>query len=289
MLIQLLINGLISGAIISLVALGYALVYNTTRIFHIAYSTLYMIAPYILLTFFKTLGINFYLSTFISILGIILLSTIIELLVYKPLENKKSSLNVVMISSIGVMTVIINLIAMFYGNETKVLNPELSGSLTFGELIITKVQLAQFLISIFLISLFFVFLKFTEFGLKTRAMRDDTVLCTIFAVNITTLRIKIFALSGFFAAVGGILVSYDVGMDPYIGMPMLLNAVVAIIIGGIGKFHAPILGGFIIGILQSLSVYFFSANWQDAVTFTVLIIFLFLRPQGIFGEKQRIV
>ncbi len=287
MLIQLIINGLINGAIISLVALGYALVYNTTRIFHIAYSTLYMAAPYFVLTFFNTLRFNFYVSAIIGILATILLSIVIELFIYRPLEIKKSSLNIVMISSIGVMTVVINLIAMLYGNETKILNQGLSDTLTVGNIIITKVQMAQFLISSILIFAFFVFLKYTQFGLKTRALRDDTVLCNVFAVNIPSLRLQIFALSGFFAAAGGILVAYDVGMDPYVGMPILLNAVVALIIGGIGKFYAPIVGGFIICVLQSLAIYFFSSNWQDAVTFTLLIAFLFLRPQGIFGEKQR--
>ena len=78
-------------------------------------------------------------------------------------------------------------------------------------------------------------------------------------------------------------------MDPYVGMPMLLSAVVALIIGGVGRFEAPILGGFIIGILQSLAVWVFSSRWQDAVTFTLLILFLLLRPQGLLGEKQRVV
>jgi branched-chain amino acid transport system permease protein len=72
-------------------------------------------------------------------------------------------------------------------------------------------------------------------------------------------------------------------------MPMLLNAIVALIIGGIGKFHAPIVGGFIIGILQSLVIWKFSANWMEGVSFVLLILFLIFRPQGLFGEKQRLV
>ncbi len=94
-------------------------------------------------------------------------------------------------------------------------------------------------------------------------------------------------LSGFFAAVGGLLIAYDVGLDPYVGMPMLLNAVVALIIGGVGRFEGPILGGFIIGILQSMVVWVFSSRWQTAVTFVLLVIFLIFRPYGILGEKER--
>lgn len=212
-----------------------------------------------------------------------------EITVYKPLSKKYSSHNIIMISSIGIMIVVINTIAMFYGNETKILNQNISDTVSFGNIILTYTQLAQFLISFFLLAGFLIFLKFSRFGIKTRAMRDDDVLCSIFGSDTFKMRLTLFSLSAFFAAVGGGLVAYDVGMDPYVGMPMLLNAVVALIIGGIGRFEAPILGGFVIGILQSLSVWAFSARWQDAVTFTLLILFLLFRPQGILGEKRRAV
>lgn len=289
MLLQLLVNGLVMGAIYALVALGFALVYNTTRIFHIAYSVLYVFAPYMILTFYRNMGTPFYLAFPIAILLTILLSVLMELLIYRPLSRKKSSSTVVLISSIGIMIVFINLIAMFYGNETKILNPNISKSITIGKIIITHSQLIQLGFSLFVIGVFLFFLKHSKFGIKTRAMRDDEVLCTVFGMNINKMRLILFMLSGFFAALGGSLVAYDVGMDPYVGMPMFLNAVVALIIGGMGRFEAPIIGGFVIGILQALAVWAFSARWQDAVTFTLLIVFLLFRPQGLLGEKKRAV
>jgi len=289
MLLQFLANGLVMGAIYALVALGFALVYNTTRIFHIAYSVLYVLAPYMILSFYRNLGIPFYLAFSIAIILTIFLSVIIELVVYRPLSKRKSSSNVILISSIGVMIVGINLIAMFYGNETKLLNPNISKSIVFGKIIITHSQLMQLGFSLFVIGVFMFFLKHSKFGIKTRAMRDDEVLCTVFGMNINKMRLILFMLSGFFAALGGSLVAYDVGMDPYVGMPMFLNAVVALIIGGMGRFEAPIIGGFVIGILQALAVWAFSSRWQDAVTFTLLIVFLLFRPQGLLGEKKRAV
>ena len=178
---------------------------------------------------------------------------------------------------------------MFYGNETQILNPNISKSITLGNIILTHTQLAHLFVSLVLIGIFLLFLKHSKFGIKTRAMRDDDVLCTVFGLDISQMRLNLFGLSAFFAAVGSGLVAYDVGMDPYVGMPMLLNAVVALIIGGVGRFEAPILGGFIIGILQSLAVWTFSSRWQDAITFSLLIIFLLFRPQGLLGEKQRVV
>ena len=289
MLLQFLINGLIIGSVYSLVSLGFALVYNTTRIFHIAYAVLYMFCPYMILTFYSNLGYPFLLAFTIAIIITIALSLLMEIVIYKPLSKKSSSNNIIMISSIGIMIVVINTIAMLYGNETKILNQDISETLTFGEIIITYTQLAQFVISAFLLLSFLAFLKFSKFGIKTRAMRDDDILCSVFGSDTFKMRITLFSLSAFFAAVGGGLVAYDVGMDPYVGMPMLLNAVVALIIGGVGRFEAPIVGGFIIGILQSLSVWAISARWMDAVTFTLLILFLLFRPQGLLGEKRRAV
>jgi len=287
MLLQLFLNGIIYGSIIAIVALGFALVYNTTRIFHIAYAVLYTFAPYNFFTFHTNHGLNVGFAALLAIVSTILLSMIIELTVYKPLQRKKSSLNQVLISSIGVMIIITNLLALFYGNETKMINPGISGSLLFGNILITNNQVIQVTVSLFLIILFFLFLKYSKFGLITRALRDDENLSKVFAINIPGLRLFVFGLSGLFAAIGGLLVAYDVGIDPYVGMPMLLNAFVALIIGGTGKFYTPVIGAFVIGILQSLSIWQFSSNWSQVITFILLIGFLIFRPQGLAGELQR--
>ena len=289
MLIQLLVNGIVMGAIYSMVALGFALVYNTTRIFHIAYAAIYMFAAYMFYSFYNILHVQILLSFLVAIILTVILSLFIELVVYRPLENKGSSLNVIMISSIGVMIIIVNTVAMFFGNETKIINQEIASSVSFGNVILTNVQIAQFVVSAFVIFGFLLILKYTKLGIQTRAMRDDDILCSVFGIDSKKLRLILFTISAFFAAVGSVLVAYDVGMDPYVGMPMLLNAIVALIIGGIGRFEAPVLGGFLIGILQSFAVWAFSSRWQDAVTFTLLLLFLLFRPQGILGEKKRMV
>lgn len=287
MFFQLLINGLITGSIYALSSLGFAIVYNTTRIFHIAYAILYMIPPYIVLLISHQLGLSLVVGIPIALLCTIMISVLIQYLVYRPLELKRSSLHVLMISSIGVMIIGINIIALVFGNETQILNQEISKTIRIGKLIITQAQFLQIGISTFLLITFLVFLKLSKFGIITRALRDDPELCEIYKINIPSFKLALFALSGFFIAVAGILIAWDIGMDPYVGMPLLLNAVVALIIGGIGKFHAPIIGGLFIGILQSIVIWKFSANWQETVTFALLIIFLLFRPQGIFGEKQR--
>ncbi len=287
MLLQFIANGLITGILYSLSALGFALVYNTTRIFHIAAAAIYVAAAYIFYFSFHSLILPVWLAGIVSLILTAGLSVLCELFVYRPLYKKKSSLNVVMISSIGIMIVLVNVIALLFGNGTKVLDNSVRRVFAYGDIIITTSQVWQLGIGIVAIMAFLIFLRFSRFGLKTRALSNDDALFEVMGFNVTTTRLLVFALSGIFLALGSCLTAYDIGMDPHVGMPILINAMVAMIIGGIGRFEACVIGGISLGILQALVVYQFSSNWQNAITFLILIIFLFLRPQGIMGYKKR--
>ena len=289
MLWQFIINGLITGILYSLLAIGFALVYNTTRIFHIAAAGIYVFAAYMFWFFVAKVELPIILASFVAIALTMLLSLLSELLVYRPLKNRNASLNVAMISSIGAMTVIINTIAMCFGNETKVVENAILQPLTFGDIIITTPQKYQALIGIAVLAAFMIILQRTNWGLRLRALSADETLFETLGYDTKSTRIMVFLASGAFIAIASCLTVYDVGLDPNMGMSVLISAVVAMIIGGVGKFSTCILGGLTLGILQSLTVYQFASNWQNAVTFVVLLILLFLRPQGIAGYKQRTV
>ena len=289
MLWQFIINGLITGILYSLLAIGFALVYNTTRIFHIAAAGIYVFAAYMFWFFVAKVGLAIILASFVAIALTMLLSLLSELLVYRPLKNKNASLNIAMIASIGAMTVIINTIAMCFGNETKVVENAILHPMTIGDIIITTPQKFQALIGIAILAAFMIILQRTNWGLRLRALSADETLFETLGYDTKVTRIMVFLASGAFIAIASCLTVYDVGLAPNMGMNVLISAVVAMIIGGVGKFSTCILGGLTLGILQSLTVYQFASNWQNAVTFVVLLILLFLRPQGIAGYKQRTV
>ena len=289
MIWQFIINGLITGILYSLLAIGFALVYNTTKIFHIAAAGLYVFAAYMFWLFTVKAGLPIVLSSSAAVALTMILSLITEIGVYMPLKKKKASLNVAMITSIGMMTVIINTIAMFFGNETKVIENAILQPLIIGDIIITTPQLYQAVVGIVVLAIFMALLYHTGWGLRLRALSADETLFETLGYNTVANRGVVFLTSGAFIAIASCLMVYDVGLDPNMGMSVLISAIVAMIIGGVGKFSTCILGGLTLGVLQSLTVYQFASNWQNAVTFVVLLIFLFLRPQGIAGYKQRTV
>lgn len=286
---QFIVNGFITGILYSLLAIGFALVYNTTRVFHIAAAGIYVFAAFMFYLFAATLSVPIVWAAVIAVLLTMGLSLLTDVSVYRPLKQRNASNNVAMIASIGMMTIIVNLIALFFGNETKVVNNILQNTFRFGGIIITTPQFAQLTIGSALIILFLLFVRYTSWGIRLRALSADATLFSALGYNVGSTRTFVFSLSGLFIATASCLSAYDVGMDPHMGMNVLINAMVAMIIGGVGRFGTCVIGGISLGLLQALAVFFFSSNWQNAITFIVLILILFLRPQGIAGYKQRTV
>lgn len=289
MLLQFIINGLITGLLYSLLALGFALVYNTTHIFHIAAAGIYVFAAYMFWWLAVSCGLPVAVAAVLAIVLTMGLSWLSEAGMYRPLRKKKSSLSVVMIASIGLMTVIVNVIAMLFGNETKVLGGTALRTYSLLGLLISTPQFYQLIVSLVALIAFLFFLDRTRFGMKLRALSADETLYETLGYNKQRTFSGVFLFSGAFVGLASCLTVYDVGMDPHMGMTVLINAMVAMIIGGVGRFGTCVLGGVLLGVLQSLTVFCFAANWQNAVTFAVLLLFLFLRPQGIAGYKQRVV
>ena len=286
---QFIINGLITGVLYSLLAIGFALVYNTTRIFHIAAAGIYVFAAYMFYLFAVPLSLPLLIAAAVAVVLTMGLSLLTEAAVYRPLKHKKGSLNVAMIASVGLMTVIVNMVAMFFGNETKVVDNSVHQPLLLNGIVVTMPQIWQAVAGVVIIVAFSLLLRFTNWGMRFRALSSDETLFETLGYSVPTTRTIVFLASGAIIAAASCLTVYDIGMAPTMGMNVLVSAIVAMIIGGTGRFGTSVVGGLTLGVLQSLTVYFFSSNWQNAVTFLMLLIFLFLRPQGIAGYKQRTV
>lgn len=289
MLTQFIINGLITGILYSLLAIGFALVYNTTKLFHIVAAAIYVFAAFMFYLFAAKIGLPIIVSALIAIILAMGLSLLTDVSVYRPLKKRKASNNVAMIASIGMMTVIVNLLALFFGDEAKMIDNEVHDSFTMGKILLTTPQMWHLVVGCIVIALFLLFIGKTSWGIRFRALSADSVLYETLGYDILRTRTLVFLLSGAFIAMGSCLTVYDIGLDPHIGMNMLINALVAMIIGGVGRFGTCVLGGITLGVLQSITVFLFSSNWQNAVTFVLLLILLFIRPQGIAGYKQRTV
>lgn len=284
---QILINGLIQGLLIALTATGFSVVYNSTGILHIAQGAIYALSPFLLLSFLQCgMGIPLAISLAISIS--VILSVLFELVNHGPLHRKEASAPIHLISSLGIYIAAIQVIAIIWGNETRVLRGGIDVTYMISDIIITRSQALGGIASLFFIISFFLWLKKTDSGLKFMALSDNPIQLSLMGYDISKLRVLAFGLSGLLTAPASTLIAMDIGFDPHGGLSAVLLAIVATIIGGKGSFIGPVLGGILLGILRSQVVWYTSARWQDTITFLILVLFLFFRPHGIMGKKGRI-
>jgi len=287
-LLQFLANGVCAASTVSVVALGFGLIYYVNRVFHIAHGAVYVTAGYVAFITLASWKVPILLALTSTVLASILMGVLIEITVYGPLVRRKASPAVTLVSSLGVYIAFVNFLAMCFGDERKILRPGVAKTIEFHNVIVTEVQVAQVAVALFVIVFLYCFLFGTRYGRLGRAIADNPTLASVLGINVTANRILVAGLGSALAGLAAFLASLHAGIDPTIGFSVVLAATVACIIGGIGNFLAPALGALFIGILESLTVWQFSGKWSSATTFCLLILFLIFRPQGFLGAEKRV-
>lgn len=286
MVSQLVLNGIIAGAIYALVALGFTIIYKTVKFFHFAHGIVYTVGAYCAYTFTVSLHLNFMLSCFLAIILAALLGVGIDRFVYHPLRSRRAPTLVFLIASFGVFIFLQNLIGLIYGHQVLTLRTGLTkvGYPVLGARI-TSTQTAILVVSVILMFLLWLFTQRTKPGKAIRAVSDDPLAASVVGINPDKVILTSFAIGSALAGAAGILISFETNITPTMGLSAILKGIIASIIGGIGSIPGAILGSFFLGLAENLGIWKISSGWKDAIAFCILIIFLLLRPRGFLGIK----
>jgi branched-chain amino acid transport system permease protein len=286
MAVQFILNGFIAGSIYALIALGFTIIYRTVKFFHFAHGIVYTAGAYLAYTFFILLHINPVISFFLSIILCALLGIAIDKSVYYPLRTKKASNLIFLLASFGVFIFLQNLIQLIYGAQILTLRtgPVREGYHIFSA-VITPIQIWILVVSCWLLVILWGFVKYTRLGKAMRAVSDDQIAASVVGINPDKTILNSFAIGSALAGAAGILISLETNIEPTMGFSAILKGIIASIIGGIGSIPGAMLGGFFLGIAENLGIWKIQAGWKDCIAFLILIIFLLLRPSGIFGVK----
>ncbi len=284
---QILFNGLVAGLLLALVAVGFNLIFNTTKVFHLAHGAMFVVGPYALLQFIDiTSGIGLW-AWGGSVLLVVFLAMLIERVVYQPLARKRSGQAISLISSIGVYLFIVNLISLVYGNETKYVDLPLGGSFSLLGITIIPVQLMQLAIALLLIIGVFILMR-TKWFLKVRAITSNDTIASVLGINTEKIRLHTMVLGSIMAGIAGCLQLFDIGIDPHRGMSITLGAVAAVIIGGQTSVKGTIAASLVIAFLQTFTEWYISAHWKEGITFLLLIAVILWRTEGIVSFNIRL-
>jgi branched-chain amino acid transport system permease protein len=287
LLLQLIINGLIAGAIYSLVASGFSLIYFTNKFIHFAHGATIAFSAYIMYFLFSVLGLNFWISIIFSIIFASLLGLTMNFLVYKQLRKRKASSIILLISSFATLIFLESLILIFFGADVKTIGYlKITKGLEFLGAIITPLQIVIIAVSLILfVSLLFL-MKRTKIGKAMRAVSDNKNVAEIVGISSERIYNWSFIIGSAIAGIAAILVGLEQNLEPMMGANLMIKGFTGAIIGGISSVPGAVLGSFILGFAENLGIWFLPSSYKDAIAFVILFIFLLFRARGLFGIKK---
>ena len=284
LLAQLAVNGLVNGSHYALLALGFGLIFGTTRVVHFAYGPVYALSAYGC-WLAAALGAPLWLAGLAGIATGAIAGVLAYLVVYRPFEKRGSSTLVVLIASLGLFIVLENAIGVVFGTDTKVVPSPPSGIFLWGPLVVTGVQLAQVIALVVVAGAVGIYLTRTRMGKAVLAMTDSVEMARIVGIDTARVSVIAFALGSAIAAVPACLILVKDGATAHMGFLAVFMAFVSVVVGGVGSLRGAVLGGLALGLVESTGMIRIPTEWQSSVAFVVLFVVLLFRPRGLFGGR----
>ena len=280
--IDVLISGITNGSVYALMALGMSLIYGVTKIFNFAYGSFYSMGGYLSYTaFLSHLGYPFVFA--VTIPSLFLVGWYTERLVVKPLRKHDDWEMMAVMVTLGLALMLDNLYQAVYGPFVKSLPFLVTGKVKMGTSVLSIQDICIFIFSVTSMVFFMLFLGNTRLGMSVRAVAQNPTGAMIVGVAKDRIFAFTFGISTVMVGTSGILLAPSYFVSPFGGWPILVKAWVITAFGGMGSLRGSLIGAFILGIVEALVGWQLGFTWTMFAWFTVLIVTLIARPQGLFG------
>lgn len=285
--LDLIINGLLVGLMYALVALGFVLIFKATSAINFAQGDLVMFAGYAAAFLMVDLGVPLLLMVVIVSVGMVLLGFLQERLILRPLVGQPI-VSVIMVT-IGLAFVLQGLVTILWGANTRELSlPVSDDPIILGPVFISPINLVAALIAIGFLIAFGLFFTRSRLGLAMRAVADDQQAAMVVGIKVPSVFALSWGIAGLAATAGGVIWGNQIGVDTFLNL-IGLKVFPVVILGGLDSIGGAILGGLILGIVESLAAGYFDplvgGGTKDFVPYVLMILVLFIRPYGMFGHE----
>ena len=282
-----LINGISLGSVYAIIALGYTMVYGIAKMLNFAHGDVIMVGGFVVFTLSTRMGLSPVIAVLVSVVVCTCLGMTIERIAYKPLRNATSL--AVLITAIGVSYFLQNLALILFGSDIKLFTSVVKVKplvLAYGQITITGETIVTIIACMIIMIVLTTFIKKTKAGQAMLAVSEDKGAAELMGVNVNATISLTFAIGSGLAAIAGVLLcSAYPSLNPYTGSMPGIKAFVAAVFGGIGSIPGALIGGILLGVIESLSKSYISSQMADAIVFSVLIIVLLVKPTGLLGKK----
>lgn len=304
-MIQSLLDGILTGAIISLGAIGLTMVMHMLRFANFAYAEILAIGAYVALVFDRlfsalipvfdaalaptTLSVSLLLALVVAMAVAGASAVVVDKLIFARIRARADALSMVF-ASFGVALILRNVLTLIFGHHPQLYSQDIAMAriLSFDPLILIKPdQVFVLLAALVLMAAFHLVLTRTTFGYALRAVAENPALAQVSGVNLKRMIVAVWMIGGGLSAAAGVFYTLTNQLTPMLGHTFLLPVFAATIVGGIGSVYGAVLGGFIVGIASGLSLIVLPSGYTPAMPFLLILGVLLIRPQGLFGEETR--
>jgi len=283
-IILTLVWGVAIGCVYILLATGLNIIFGVMKLVNFAHGQLLMISAFLTWTISVSLGINAYLAILFSMIIVALLGIVVERFTFRRVLGT-DKLNEIFVS-LGLIYIFENIAMLIWGASSKqVVSPFYGMSVSLPGLSITYDRVIAVFVVVSALVIFGLLLWKTRLGLAMRATSQRNTTAMLMGINVQKVYMLTFAIGAALAAVAGGLYGVIYPFDYQVGALPTIIAFAIIIMGGLGSIKGAIIGGLLYGITEQMATLFLGGTWGSAVAFTLLIVVLIIRPNGIFGEK----
>jgi neutral amino acid transport system permease protein len=290
--VQLLVNGIVSGSIIALAAIGISLVYAILRIVNFAHGDYLAFGAYAAFLANVTWSRNIAVATLFAIVATAVLSIALEFVLWRPMRRKGAGLFTLFVTGIGLALVLRHLIFLFGSAEQRRYDVDVFQVYEVAGIRLSQTQIVAVVISVVAVVVVAALLARAGVGKAMRAVSDNAELAGVAGINVDRVVLFTWLLAGALAGLSGVLAGLlQSSFDPNIGFVLLLPVFAAVVLGGIGSAYGALVGGLALGVAMELSTWESLAGglspvWKPVVAFTLLVAILLFRPQGLFGRAR---
>lgn len=287
LLIQLLFNGLQLGSFYALTAAGFALIFGSTRVFHVAHGACFVLSGYVFYYCYEVQGGPWWLATIFTIFGAATFGICIEKFVYRPIQRHEASFFTVFIASFGVALIVQNLVGIQFGRGFVGVTSTLSRANEVAPgLFIAPVGLLALGSASAIFLALHLFLRNSLTGIGLRALSENVELVRSYGLDPIRLARWAFVLGSLMTVVPAILTSIHSGLHPSLGPHVMLISLAAAIVGGIGNMRGAALAGVMLGLIENIVIWRLDTQWAEAASFVALFIVILFWPSGLLGSAK---
>ena len=288
-IVQQLITGLSIGGIYALIAVGYALIYSVFDFSNFSFGCVMMVSGFVVYYSMEMLGVSLATAIALAIIASIIVSLLTEVIAYRPLRKKGTNRLFLMITGMGIDLAVTNTATILLGANARKISTDqfdLGGTVALGDVYITKLDIFALILAGVILLALYLFIYRSKAGLGIRASAHSTSIAGMMGVNVNQVSFIVFLISGITAGFAGILCGMKYSVIPTLGTTPALKAFIASVIGGLGSLPGAVVGGLILGILETLTSGFISSVYRDLISFSVLIIAMMFLPHGLLGKSR---